>query len=306
MSLHDYLSVLRNPFSLATSTAKVPDGKVRLSMGEREQTNSILAIPRGYGVIILSPNFTVGQVNLLRDDVEPDHFNHNAVNFDDDGHLLDYPGWTNFRKHASAPDKWRLVSAGMRISLVNNSQMNDGWFEAIRVKSAYSPTNFLGVGAPHMIYEDPAFVAGGIGIGKSWANDPSYMRGKLSEIGNWTFYLQSSGTRDFKELPTSWHEDLIPVGNYYYFHNGSVSPGYIIDSNFDSVAIRVHSSSCEGTPETQIVIHTVHNFENSYDLSSVYAKHQTSSYNNPELVKGLDCTINRDPKPGRICLSDSD
>jgi hypothetical protein len=301
MSLKDYLSILRNPFSLPTSVGKVPDGKVRLSLGERQQCNSCWSIGLGEGVFLLVPNYTVG---YLRSANLPDLTKHVEIgvypNRDHRLTLNDY----DYEKDESAPDRWRLVSAGVKFSVVNNSVTNDGWFEAIRVRRVFSPTEYRTkvIGGQWVVYEE--IVDQMLLNGSEWSNDPSYMRGKLTDIGKYMFYLQSVGSRDFKLLPTSWIDGSIYVAyGEYRFASDGLSPSLMTDSNFDRVAIRIHSTSCEGGVPTKLIAHTVHNFENVYDLGSVYEKHQTGSYNNPEIVLALDVSINSDAKPGRFCLN---
>jgi hypothetical protein len=307
MSLNDYLCILRNPFSLLSAVGKVPDGKVRLSLGERQQTNVSWSIGLGDGVFLLVPNYTVGYMKTTG---LAGGFQDVATGiYKDSDHAFTANGG-NFVKQSTAPDRWRLVSAGVKFAVVNNSATNDGWFEAIRLKRGLEPKDYRarGIGAPVLwvMYEEPMEMGGGILMnGSDWSNDPSYMRGKLTDIGKYMFYLQSIGNRDFKSLPSSWLDDSVyAAAGEYEFTSDGMTPSIVTDSNFDRVAIRIHSTSYAGGEATKLIAHTVHNFENVFDLRSVYAKHQTGSYNNPEVVLALDTAINSDPKPGRICINE--
>jgi hypothetical protein len=261
----------------------------------------------GDGVFLLVPNYTVAYTKTVG--IAGGYQNiFQGIYRDNDHTISEYTN--NFRKKPTAPDKWRLVSAGVKFSVVNNSARNDGWFEAIRLKRGLNATDYRcrGVGTPGswIVYEEPMEMGGEMLMNQNdWSNDPSYMRGKLIDIGKYVFYLQSIGNRDFKVFPTSWVDDAVyHIGNEYRFTSGGISPSIVTDSNFDRVAIRIHSTSYDGGEATQLVAHTVHNFENVFDLTSVYAKHQTGSYNNPEIVLALDTAINSDPKPGRICINE--
>jgi hypothetical protein len=248
MSVSDHLAILRNPFSLAIPTGKVPDGKVNLSTSERLQTSFQKNFGNGEMTILLSPNFStayVVQVKTSAPGVVPATYDMSAIGYGDAGHVMTYDhnviqGTHTVRKAESAADKWRLVSAGMRISLVNTSERNDGWFEAIRLNTSYSPQDFVvdnpqGALVDYMVYQNIGITEGGIlNSRNSWANDPSYITGKLLDIHKWMFYLQASEERDFKALPTEWEDDLGAADGDHRFGcgNASVTPGVMIDSKF--------------------------------------------------------------------------
>jgi hypothetical protein len=311
MSVNEHLAVLRNPFSLATPTAKVPDGKVNLSTAERQQTSFQKQFVSGESVILLCPSFSVPYVITNRTSIPPaaEVYAQEAIEYGDAGHVLTFAiagGNHTFTKSATAPDKWRLVSAGMRMSLTNNSDTNDGWFEAIRVNTSYSPQDFRVTNpqAPFVnfsVYQNILTMERAIlGTNQSWANDPSYMTGKLRDIHKWMFYLQASEERDFKSLPTSWEDNIGNLAaNVYTCNNTSVTPGFMIDSGFDCVAIRLHTSSTVALP-TSMLIHSVHNFEGVYDASSMLCKFQSSTPNAPELVLKSDRYMRRDIKPALL------
>jgi hypothetical protein len=308
MSVNEHLAVLRNPFSLATPTAKVPDGKVNLSTAERQQTSFQKQFVARESVIMLCPSFSVPYVITNNTTVAPaaQVYVQEAVQYGDAGHVLTYatPGARHtFTKSVTAPDKWRLVSAGLRMSLTNNSDTNDGWFEAIRVNTSYSPQDFRVTNpqAPNVnfnVYQDILTMERGIlNYDQSWANDPSYMTGKLRDIHKWMFYLQASEERDFKSLPSTWEDNIgAEHDDVFTCSNASVTPGFMIDSGFDCCAIRLHTSSTVALP-TSMLIHSVHNFEGVYDASSTLCKFQSSTPNAPELVLKSDRYMRRDIKP---------
>ena len=39
--------------------------------------------------------------------------------------------------------KWRLVSSGLQMKLVNNDETNDGWFEMVRINNAMSTEDYM-------------------------------------------------------------------------------------------------------------------------------------------------------------------
>jgi hypothetical protein len=302
MSIKNYLETIRNPFTLGREPAKVPDGKARLSLGDRQQARYCWKIEMGKGVLLLSPNYTCAFATYQS--VAPNNYRTDVEFFEDEIHTLEMYGY-DFYKKAGAPDKWRLVSAGVRLTNVCTSESNDGWFEAIRIRSARTANNFFLAGPDPIwsVYEDPLEFEGGLlKPGSDWSNDPSYTRGRLADIHKWVFYLQCSGKRDFKSLPLSWYDDmdLLDVDTWQ-LKLGGVTPSIIMDEGFDSVAVRIFSTSGVGLPSTDILVHSVHNFEGEYDSGSSFSKFQSVCLNDRESVVLLDEEINRDVKAGRIC-----
>jgi hypothetical protein len=309
MSVSDHLAILRNPFSLALPTGKVPDGKVNLSTAERLQTSFQQNFNSGEMTILLSPSFSTPYVYRVKTSlpgVIPPTYLETAIGYRDAGHQMVYDHANHtMTKAAAAPDKWRLVSAGLRLSLVNTSERNDGWFEAIRVNTSYSPQDFRvtdpqNPAVDFNVYQSIDKMEGGILMStNSWANDPSYTTGKLVDIHKWMFYLQASEERDFKSLPTQWDDDLGDVdGGLHMWEclNSSVTPGFMVDKTFDCVAIRLFSSS-SGNVGTSMLVHSVHNFEGVYDPSSTLCKFQSSTPNAPDMVLKSDRFMRRDIRP---------
>jgi hypothetical protein len=213
-------------------------------------------------------------------------------------------------KSTFAPDRWRLVSAGLKVILTDNSVQNDGWFEAIRLnwsKTERSNTYFdlvdeEGVAIPNrcIIGIDMSSVdAAVLAFESVWTNDPSYMTGKLRDIDKYMFYLQSMEERDFVFYKSSWTDDA-----------HGISPSYdsLIDKNFDNVVIRFHTGTDlpAGTvaEQSRIVLNTIHHFEEIYDQGNFLAKFQTPCLNVPGEVRKFDRELRSHILPGVECFPD--
>jgi hypothetical protein len=110
-----------------------------------------------------------------------------------------YSAATTRAEYMARPDRFRLVSAALRLSCVNTAQFNGGWFEAVRVATDYqiSAGQALtvlseydvssGVPCPNDGWE------GKVMSSDRWPNHPSYVTGKLSDLYKHQFYLQPQG-----------------------------------------------------------------------------------------------------------------
>jgi hypothetical protein len=135
-SVEECLQLMKNPFSHGSVEAKVPDGKVGCSLGSREASGGLLEFNNRRASIMLTPNFTSPYMWVYVDAGDNEievmgRYGDRAM------HCFGFVAPT-VTKNLESPIKWRLVSAGMRLTLVDNSEGRDGWFEAIRVDSDYT------------------------------------------------------------------------------------------------------------------------------------------------------------------------
>lgn len=79
--------------------------------------------------------------------------------------------------------EFRIVSAGLKLSLVNNSDTNNGYWEAIRVPN--ENIDFVGVKADLVSYCANATA--------NLIDQPSYCTGKLKDIHKYVFQLKPDG-----------------------------------------------------------------------------------------------------------------
>lgn len=263
MSIASNLAVMRNAFSTASATAKIPDGSVSHSLTERLANAGAIASPQGRITILIGPQLNVmfqyadtTQVTALQT-----VFNRHSRDRD------------NIIGNVGNIDQWRLVSTGLRLGCINGSETLNGWFEAVRMTSPD-----YGSGANFETGELPADVEGNILNETNWANHPSYVTGRLRDLSKHTFYLQ-------------------PVKDTFDF----VAGGLIDDRSWDFIAIRIHSiPSGDDTLQTSIHYHVVKNFELCYDANSALARFQTTC---PVYKKGVESVrrgLIRDPKATMI------
>lgn len=277
MSIQNSLAVMRNPFSTATTTPKVCDGKMGHSVGVREGVAVDVSDEEGELAFILSPGLTSSLCTIAANKTSPEvvyHANSGDAQISSTG-----------TKTPDNPDRFRLVSAGMRITCINNSENNNGWFEAIRV-----PISFTYSEATASLLADTIVIGGQPVINSvlenelirtaTWANHPSYVTGKLRNLEKHLFYLQPTGDREVNLLGT---------------------PADYFDKAFDIVMVRVHAAaSTDVTQKLTCMVHCVTNWEYSYDASNPRSRYHSPSMNNLMAVTRNDKFIKRDPKASTI------
>jgi hypothetical protein len=199
MSASDHCAVIRNAFSTATTSAKIPDGSVGLSTSGRYAKSFSLSSFDSVAEILLYPGFFSSISVGAKQTSDGNHMQTDYIH--------DLPsrqstiitsgvvdGSTNtdvtLDFAEACPNKWRVVSQNLRIALVNNVQTNDGWFEAIRISpssseyysNAYEKDSKSYIAPNLSLYEDN-ILSFGVDIdrtgNKDWANNPSYISGKL-------------------------------------------------------------------------------------------------------------------------------
>lgn len=280
---------MRNPFSTATTTPKVGDGKIGYSVGSREGIAVQVSDPNGEICFILSPglNSSLQAITNNKQGETPD------IEYFDN--TLDQQLSNTGKKLPSNPDRYRLVSAGVRLTCINNSENNNGWFEAIRVPMSYSTdaptakddTDIDLVGSTFDV------ITGNVGnmvvnpdcesklrISRSWAIHPSYVTGKLRNLEKHLFYLQPTGDRDV----------VLNLDATTQF-----------DKSFDVVMIRIHAAaSTDATQQLTVMAHCVSNWELNFDANNPRSRYHSPSYNNMMAVARNDKFIKRDPKASTI------
>jgi hypothetical protein len=216
---------------------------------------------------------------------------------------------------ANAADRERLVSQGMRITPINNSENNNGWFEAVRIPTSYSMEDMLlfRTGGTWADLEDystgiinvsPGKFEAGVFGSLDWVNQPGYITGKLRDISKHIFYLQTLGDREFtrrKEtsiVDTSGADDTIVATG---IQRGLTDADQYFDTNFDTVLVRIHTTIASATEKASSVhVHCVQNFEQCFDHQTVFKRFETLTLSNESAVKAVDRSINRDCKPSFI------
>lgn len=258
LEIRKQLAIFRNPWSGATASPKIPDLKTYDSAGLRLQ--SLIEMesgPSGEIWICLYGGINNGLWYIKGTDLGP--------------------GFAPFQNHASFEvkpagftqpqdtkiSKWRLVSSGLKLSLINTTDENDGWWEAIRYQGSNAPlTSWKLI---------PQGTAGGTEYGvvgpESGANDSpgidmnaqnfvevnSYSSGKLKDLHRVLFNLKpTGGDHDFSNLDNT-------IGT-------SGIDGSLVDPNWDCIAIKIHGRKKSATVQgTRLLAHVVANQEIIYD-----------------------------------------
>lgn len=305
MSVNAHLAVQRNAFSTAAAAAKVCDGRVSSSIAERQSNAKSFINEFGEQIFCLTPSIFNHEVRYSTSAATPSS---GVVPYDAAGssptiHAFSKLTTTTAERNDSiTPDQFRLVSAAMRLAPINASESNQGWFEAIRVRPSWSKNGWefrLGDSAATPatvggIFPDKAAFEQGLISSSNWANDPSYVTGRLRDLGKHTFYLQPTGERRFKKWPR--------LVTFSTFDNFDEQPcGF--DTDFDIIFIRVHSSQAATTAETLkqcIHCHVVKNWETMYDAGNANARFHSATLSAESAVKYTDRQMTRDPKASMI------
>lgn len=318
------MEVALNAFSRATKQPRFPDGKVTESIGLHYQMmNEIEAAPGSSGNIDIIFFPGINACMTIRGATTPDLgpptspqnaalsklqrvSNHVTGNVEIVGDQLVFEQVPQLYVA-----KWRLVSAGCMFSLINNSEENDGWWEACRITPSsdirdygfsYSP-----MANPDDCYGQPINVFHTIPqlTSSEMLNQSSYSTGKLRHINNVLFSLNPEyGDRDFIdlarrteiELSPGAGANLTPVGmplhglikpdgglDYVgatFAATASTSPrvndeviSSLIDTTFDAIYIRIHGvDNSNGRNPSKLTMYTAMNHEIVYDEKAHNAK----------------------------------
>lgn len=277
-SLNAHLAVQRSAFSTATAAAKICDGRTSGSIATREAACNvnIADAANGCTFFVLHPTLSGGLTIFESPSGTTAPTNYKThVQFDANNAIPPQLG------NALSPEKFRCVSAALRLSCVNSAQFNNGWFEAIRVPTDYNGNDWNDLGEGDYPTPKPT-IETNLLISSRWCNHPSYVTGKLADLYKHQFYLQANGDREFEKL--NW------------FGNGTV----VIDTNMDMVFVRVHVQIAPNNVPNAIHYHSVHHFEMMYDATSDKCRYHSQCIAAPAVVSRVDVAIKKDPKASMI------
>jgi len=278
------LAVYRNAFSTATTNPKIPDGKAYHSSGVRLQavkefvndtttTMDFLLFPGiNNGLIMAKANQTDGRYMPY-----PSHAVFTADGADQ---------WN--QNPETAIDKWRVVSQALKITLINNSDENDGWWEACRVQLSNSSAiklDSVSTGEIIGTIESPTELPG-VDVERQMVENPTYVTGKLRDIHRHIFQLSPQGSdHDFNEL------GAIMTGT-------TEQQRLLWDSNFDAIYIRVHGRTGTESP-TRVMCHVVSNQEIVYDEAATLCRYHSETHSAPSFAATKRAIIQSSPKASK-------
>lgn len=263
------LEVFHDPFSTATSQPKIPDGKASESLGISLQTvgelvNAVDGSPDTMHLLL----FAGQNAGLITHDESTGIGGTQIYGYDDAGGA----NWLtvgiaggNVRQNTPY-GQWRVVSQGLRLSLLNAVEEDDGWFEAVRINDPIDTADYSlatvgrvalttsnGCVAPFLVATDTTIKT------RVLANEPSYVTGLLRDLENYQFDLH--GKLDHHDFIQGKSDVFIeadaigastPVASP--FTGDFTGDGYsslhdminqYIDPGYDMVYIRIHSRANE-------------------------------------------------------------
>lgn len=259
MSVVDYTQSLLDPFDTTFTQPKLYDGSVTRSSGLkfRQTGNLTLDATGGENMLMILPGFGNGFCYVTAPS----------------GHLTvagpvfpTHLGTTTDRANVR---KVRLVSSAMRFSLLNSSDDNEGYWEAIRVPVSATDLTLVDTTAPNG--EDFR-----VSATRSWTNFSNYQTfqtGRLRDIHRYLFKLNSVAPdhpwRDIAqtETPTAFQ---------------------CVDPAFDAIVIRFYGRIDAVTP-SMLQYEFVSNQEVVYRDDTVMARLATMN----TMVPNIDLLLDR-------------
>jgi len=251
---------LYNPFAKTKASPKIADGREFLSAGIRLQSVKEITCSSDANnptMIALFPGLSnaVWIINAGSEGI-PMPFNN---------HLK---GTTTAQEPTTKIAKWRLVSCGLRLQLLNNSDENEGWFECIRYQVYPKSTEALAITPKDglLVIEGPSNTAlPGYDAGGGAPNlceHPTYQSGKLRHLNRMIFKL----------LANTGDHEFINVDN-------AVKTEQLMDPSFDCLLFKIHGRSPVGTgaQPTKLLIHSISNQEIVYDESSTLSRYMNAN-----------------------------
>lgn len=296
---------VQNPFGTASVNPKIPDGLTPFSCGQRLQQSREIVQGAADFVLVLYPGIEGGLYvyNDFAKGFDPDACTEYGkhVQLNDAGEQVD----------ASRVVQWRVVSQALRLSLNNNCEESDGWFEAIRIDTVADSTssNWEVVGgvpvakgrlkklatAAFVAFGQNQFYWAGANTNTNFIESHSYVTGKLKDIHKYIFQLRPMvREHSFTKLsPTN-------------------SADSYVDGNFDTIVIKIHGKFPDlqlpapppGTPPTNASRFTAHwicNQEVVYDENSNLSRYHSECKYSESAMQAMKTTnVSRGMKAGYI------
>lgn len=207
-------------------------------------------------------------------------------------------------------ERWRMLSNGVHVNLLNNLDEADGWFEACRTpmenncSALYFTDSNLGAsttGNPGISFQPGevgqfclSYVAAINPKSMNMAQQPGYLTGSLRDINKVMFRSKKIGQSHswISGTEHSYIDNQImqvtePITSIVHtglqcFPSQQNSPQAVMDKltdrNFDTVFIRIHTGSVgSGANKAKLLVDYVANHEYVYDTGSTYASFQTKN-----------------------------
>lgn len=235
------VAILTDPFSLVTQP-KLWDGKKQSSSGIRlRATGEITLDQAGPTYLCLVP----GHSTCLAWQTAPatDYYN------------IPFRGHMGTAVDRSNVKLARIVSCGLRLTMINNSDQNEGYWEAARI--SVQPSDFkIDATTGSLRYKltqptNPLLVGTGLAGSNpipniTLSNHATYQSGKLRDLENYQFKLNSvDNEHDFAPIFEPPSEEMF------------------LDQQFDMILIKLHGRQ-QNTGPTQLMYDAISNQEVIY------------------------------------------
>lgn len=308
LSVLRHLKVYNDPFSFATKAPKIPDGKTVSSIGLANRATYQFTVTQEVTNIVLFPGLECAGFIHESQPGQPQNIDAFSVM-----HLNDKNVFTNTdnplvltQNTQSSIHRWRNVSLGMHISLVNNAEENDGWWEACRFGIPSAANEYI----TSRLNGNSSFLmlpATAIDLTADEMNRlPSYVNGDLRDIKYTTFNCLPEGNehdfvsmRNNYEFTTGAGNQLVERQNSSIAKLGQKAPlpfdtprafdkdsalnhqfiHDVVDQGWDAILIRVHGRTTTDARNSVLRITVAQNQEIIYDERSLNSRFHTKSPN---------------------------
>lgn len=239
-----YMSIMVNPFSTSVMAPKLLDGKAPRTSGIRlRQTGEITCNLTTPTIIALIPGLSNGicyNVSGTTTVTAPGIFG---------GHVGTVADRANV-------EKARVVSTGLRLTLVNNADQNDGYWEAARVPvklSDFTVNSTTGL-ATYNLASD---------VYRNLSQYQTYQSGKIRDLHRIQFDLASTDPdHDYNNMVASAGTEMI-------------------DNRFDIVLIKINGRQGAGVVPTKLLFDNLSNQEVVYVENTALARLMTKTRRSP-------------------------
>lgn len=306
-------AVYRYAFSTATSHPKIPDGRSNISSGLKLQCIESHNVPQsGTLHVLLIPGLKtslisgaskslIDAINELKaaegttDTNRIEKAKKDLAAYEGGGHkhwalnISDHAAASFDKNAANGPtltqtgseiNSWRMVSSALRVSLLNNADENEGWYEMIRVPLSqhqhgltFDDDGYFEATKFDVTGKHPDFYLPFVDTTKNIVDHPTYRSGLLRDINKRVFQLHvSEKFHDFQHLrPTmSFTQNGTTFETVMDFNP-------LLDRSFECIYLRFHGNQYakEDTSSynTRLLFHTVSNQEVVYDEGTELARH---------------------------------
>lgn len=313
MSAVAHCAVMRNPFSTAVQAAKICDGSTAFSVATRYSLSQQLTSTDGLIYMMLVPNILSPLVYRTTTATGLTTIPYNfATSAARSMSIEDDPDNADIELGPQVPNSYRIVSQGLRLSLLNNATDNDGWFEAIRVNPNYENTEMRVTVARNYIHHDPLLFEKGLLVPEDnltantqdWSMSPGYVTGKLRDIHKHLFMLHREDDASYIDITPGtlvWDETTRVL-----FPNQIQDKIFWLDKKMDSVLIRIYANAVDDTTRTTQLamhVHCIQHVEECYNERSTLSRFQQKTIRNiPMLHKTLQA-IRSDPRASTLRIA---